>query len=74
MTSLVKLTLKRNKFTELTGNFWSNLVNLSELDASHNLITTISDDFGSLSKLTLLDLSHNQISTIPAGWTVNSFY
>ena len=73
MTCLVKLNMKNNRFGEISGAFWGNLVNLTELEADHNVISTISNEIGLLTKLTLLHLSHNQLSTVPSGLYKNLF-
>ncbi len=68
MTSLVKLNMKNNRFTDLSGAFWANLVNLTELEADNNVINSISNEIGALTTLTLLHLSHNQLSSVPSGF------
>ena len=73
MTCLVKLNMKNNRFGEISGAFWGNLVNLTELEADHNVISTVSNEIGLLTKLTLLHLSHNQLSTVPSGLYKNLF-
>jgi len=42
-----------------------NLVNLTDLDVQHNLLTSIPETTGNLVNLTVLDISFNQLNRIP---------
>jgi Leucine-rich repeat (LRR) protein len=63
------LDLKYNKklSDNALENSWgeSQVVELQRLDLSHNKISALSDQLGSLGSLTLLNVSHNQLKLLP---------
>eukprot|EP00477_Mikrocytos_mackini_P001253 GAHX01001339.1.p1 GENE.GAHX01001339.1~~GAHX01001339.1.p1 ORF type:complete len:1489 (-),score=354.79 GAHX01001339.1:30-4496(-) len=63
---LSKITISKNKITQLTNSDLSSLVNLKEIDVSNNLITTIDKDFLKANYETLeeLNISSNELTSI----------
>lgn len=58
------------KYLRIKYNFFQDyfplcLTHITTLDLSHNRLTRLPNNFGSLSNLRYLDLSKNQISTVP---------
>ncbi len=61
------LKYKKKLSDNALENSWgeSQVVELQRLDLSHNKISALSDQLGSLGSLTLLNVSHNQLKLLP---------
>jgi Leucine-rich repeat (LRR) protein len=55
-----------NEIKELPAEIGA-LVNLKELDLSHNCLASLPAEFSALRRLAELDISHNELTTLPAG-------
>jgi Leucine-rich repeat (LRR) protein len=64
--NLEKVSLSRNKISEISEQIFYNSINLRELDLSNNLLEKFSPNtFEKLKSLEKLDLSNNKIQNIP---------
>ena len=67
LVNLHVINIANNQLTSLPdGIFSSDLVHLSQIIASDNQITEISEDVNDLPHLNLLDLSNNKLTAVPA--------
>ncbi|MQL88629.1 hypothetical protein Taro_021200 [Colocasia esculenta] len=62
----MKLDVEGNKLTVLSEDMLASWSMLTELNAAKNLLTSIPDNIGVLSRLIRLDFHQNRISAIPA--------
>lgn len=65
LTALRTLNLKRNKLSELSSSFWTNLPDLQILNVSYNKLAFVPISMFYLEKMTKLYLNDNKLSAIP---------
>lgn len=69
--NLVTLKLDHNHLSQINGIF-EGLIAIEELDASYNVLETLSPTIGLMRKLITLRLDANMLISIPTGIYINN--
>ncbi|KAL0281479.1 UNVERIFIED_CONTAM: hypothetical protein PYX00_002456 [Menopon gallinae] len=59
--------LSKNKLTEIPEKMWILARNLTDINLSHNQLSSLPDDIGKCMNLEYLSLQLNQLTTLPSG-------